>query len=223
MTANYPWGGLVRDSSGALYGIRHWRDGGYGTVYELSPRQGATMRGPRAPSTVLAEPARRRRSRCQRESNLDNSGRFMGLPGLAACTVGELSSSFLRQAGGPACGARPSSIRSLAAATAIRPRAVSFDDAGALIALPSTGDNSLTSCGEVHLTGCGTVFELAPPSGGTGPWTETTCIRLRWATTEACLKLVCCPTAAISTFTYQGGIIRSTASGAWAPVFEIVP
>ena len=46
-----------------------------------------------------------------------------------------------------------------------------FDSKGNLYGTTSNGGNMSAACNA--LGGCGTVFELSPPSGGTGPWTET--------------------------------------------------
>ena len=50
-----------------------------------------------------------------------------------------------------------------------------FDSKGNLYgAVAYGGDISGTNCpGENPPTGCGVVFELTPPAGGTGPWTQT--------------------------------------------------
>ena len=46
-----------------------------------------------------------------------------------------------------------------------------LDSAGSLYGTASAGGSSSTFCG--NYTGCGVVFQLSPPSGGTGPWTES--------------------------------------------------
>jgi uncharacterized repeat protein (TIGR03803 family) len=46
-----------------------------------------------------------------------------------------------------------------------------FDVNGALYGTTQSGGNG--GCDVVNMAGCGTVFQLVPPSGGTGPWTET--------------------------------------------------
>ncbi len=54
------------------------------------------------------------------------------------------------------------------------PRSVIFDSKGNLYGVTQTGGyTSGTVCHDVDIGGCGVVFELSPPSSGSGPWTET--------------------------------------------------
>jgi len=185
----YPWSGVISDSAGNLYGTVGGGGGengtGNGMIFEVSPPSGGSGAWT---YTVLYAPCPGGVSICADGDPagkliLDARGNLYGTTGngganLAGCggygcgTVFELSppasgggawthTVLYSFCSAPNCADGTDPISG-----------VIFDTRGNLYGTTLTGGSSLTSC--YGGTGCGVVFELKPPSSGSGTWTEST-------------------------------------------------
>lgn len=176
----YPQAGLIFDSSGNLYGttsnggnmsgtICHGL-GGCGVVFELSPPKSGS--GPWTETPIYTFTGKADGAVPYASLIFDASGNLYSTTaggGLADGVVFELSP--------PKSGSGPWSETVLYSFTGGADGAdpvanVIFDTNGNLYGTTTRGGNiSLLNCSAS--VGCGVVFELSPPSGGSGPWTET--------------------------------------------------
>jgi uncharacterized repeat protein (TIGR03803 family) len=182
----YPMANVAIDSRGNLYGATMWGGSlsgcggmGCGTVFEISPLSGA---GTWSETTLYTftggsdggEPF---------SLTLDSKGNLYG-----STVAGGNTSACSANAGVvPGCGGifelSPPSGGSGAWTLAVlhnfsgsdgrgAATGLTFDSAGALFGATPDGGIGEGGTGSCPL-GCGLVFSLTPPSGGSGPWTET--------------------------------------------------
>jgi hypothetical protein len=173
----FPYGGLISDTSGALYGATYNSPTGFaGTVYKLTPPVGGA--GLWTFSTLYTFTGGADGGYPYASLILDSSGALYGTttgggdpscaPGLACGTVFELTP--------PAGGVGPWTESVLYAFTggidgAQPESSLIFDSTGALYGTTVSGGD--LTCAPNPGYGCGTVFELSPPSAPGGAWTES--------------------------------------------------
>jgi uncharacterized repeat protein (TIGR03803 family) len=160
-----PWGGLVSDSSGNLYGATSLGGRGYGTVFELSP---PIVQGGAWTESVLWEFGNTKgdgRGPFQGKLNWDTAGNLYGTTSAGGAyrrgTVFELSPK-------PGGGWAEAVLFSFSGADGADPfYGVAIDAAGNLYG--TTNGGGIKSSHSYCQDGCGTVFELMPSANG---WTE---------------------------------------------------
>jgi uncharacterized repeat protein (TIGR03803 family) len=173
----FPYGGLISDSSGALYGTTYNSPTGFaGTVYKLTPPVGGA--GLWTFSTLYTFTGGADGGYPYDSLILDSSGALYGTttgggdlsctPGLACGTVfkltppvggiGPWTESVLYAFTGGIDGGQPES-------------SLIFDSEGSLYGTTVAGGD--LSCTPNPGYGCGTVFKLSPPSAPGGTWTES--------------------------------------------------
>lgn len=165
----YPNGGLISDGHGTLYGTTS--AGGsdqYGVVFRLSP--------PAQPGGAWNEAVLYAFQGGGTDALAPSSGLLMDASGALYGTtpVGGANGLGAVYKVTPPAGGRGSWTESVLYSFAgytdgIEPLANPiFDGKGALYGTTEFGGVAAGVCG------CGTVFQLTPPAGGSGPWTETT-------------------------------------------------
>ncbi len=172
---------MIFDSSGNLYGTTYGgglHPGCCGVVFELSPPQsgqglwtetvlhvfsgGADGRGPRAGLTFDSS------------GNLYGTTVYGGLGGSCCGVVFELSPP----AGGTGAWTE-TVLHTFVSSDGRTPQTdLVFDASGNLYGAAGEGEGN----GSICYDGCGAVFELSPPVGGSGPWSEKTIYRFPGAT-----------------------------------------
>ncbi|MGA3213371.1 MAG: Ig-like domain repeat protein [Terriglobales bacterium] len=172
--------GVIFDSHGNLYGTTSSGGAGWGTVFELSPPSGGT--GPWT-ETVLynfcsvlpdctdgAEPSA--------GLVFDSKGNLYGTTSYGGAI--NFNDGVVFELSPPSGGTGPWTETVLHSFCTLSECADGVKAEGGLV-LDSEGNlygtttlGGLATCTyDAEFPGCGVVYELSPPSGGTGPWTET--------------------------------------------------
>ena len=174
-----PLAGLIFDSSGNLYGTAFEGDAGYGVVFELTPPSGGGV--PWNEAVLYSFDGHADGGYPYAGVIFDSKGNLYGTTSNGGDSTdpnckGTHGCGVVFELGPPAGGGVPWAetlpYTFTGSSDGAYPEAgVIFDSKGNLYGTTVQGGNtSGTNCSGTG--GCGVVFELIPPSGGSGPWNE---------------------------------------------------